>query len=156
MTRIPDRLTEGASSLLGPAGSGIQWLGGVVVVCGNKLKEVLLQSGREDLLTATIASIGLLGPVWIVFGGLELLGANNNALCTSGGIEIPALLVTTMFEALFAIFVLKGIFRTMVALSQTRDELVDPMLSIGAALLPVLLGSMLVVGNNSLIACLYS
>lgn len=155
MAKIPDRLTEGVSSLLGPAGSGVRWLGGAVVACGVAFRGVLFQSGQEDLLTATIASIGLLGPVWLAFGGMGLLGANNTALCTSGGMGIPALLVTTIFEVLVALFVLKGLLRTMVALSQTRDELVDPVLSIGAAIIPVLLGSLLVVGDGSLIACLY-
>ncbi|RRJ28048.1 hypothetical protein [Halocatena pleomorpha] len=155
MVTIPDRLTERVSSLLGPAGSGVRWLGGVIVVCGVTLKGVLLQSGREDIRTATIVSIGLLGPVWLAFGGMEMLGANNSMLCTTGEMGIPTLVVTTMFEALVALFVLKGLLRTMIALSQTRDDLVDPVLSIGAAILPVLLGSVLVVGNGSLIACLY-
>lgn len=141
--------------MLGPAGGGIRWLGGAIVACGVTLRGVLFQSGQQDLRTATLASIGLLGSVWLVFVGMGLLGAHNSALCTTGGMGIPALLVTTIFEILVALFVLKGLLRTMVAVSQTRDELVDPVLSIGAAIIPVLLGSFLAVGNNSLITCLY-
>ncbi|UPM41772.1 hypothetical protein [Halocatena salina] len=155
MVTIPDRLKNGMSSLLGPAGSGIQWLGGAVVVCGVTLKGVLFQSGREDLLTATITSIGLLGPVWLAFGGMAMIGANNSVLCTTGEIGIPALLVTTIFEALVALFVLKGLLRLMISISQAENELTDPMLSIGAAILPVLFGSVLSVEGGSLIACLY-
>lgn len=155
MVGIPDRLTEGISSLFGPAGNGVRWLGGAVVVCGVAFKGVCLQPGRRDLLTATTASVGLLGPVWLVLGGVGLIGASNSVLCSSGGMGILALLITTLFEVLVALFVLKGLLRTMIALSQTRDELVDPVLSLGAAIIPVLLGSLLQVGNNSLIVCLY-
>lgn len=155
MAKIPERLTEGLSSLLGPAGDGIRWLGGAVVVCGVACKGVLIQPGQRDLITATVLSIGLLGPVWLALGGVQVIGASNSVVCTNGGMGYLALLITTIFEVLVAVFVLKGLIRTMFALSQTRDELVDPVLSLGAAMIPLLLGSVLQVGNESLILCLY-
>lgn len=155
MAKIPDRLVRGVSSLWGPAGAGVRWFGGAVVVCGQTLKEVLIQSGRRDLLASTIASVCLLGSVWLVFGGIQAIGVSHGMVCTSEQMGILALSITSLFEILIVLFLLKGLLRTMVALSRTSDELIDGPLSVGAALIPILLASLLRVGNTSLIACLY-
>lgn len=155
MATIPDRLRRGVSSLLGPAGSGIRWLGRTVVSRGSVLKSVPTQSGRRDLLASAIASVCLLGSVWFVLGGAQVLGVTPSALCPSGQMGLFAQLITSLFEVLIALFLLKGLLRTMIALSRTSDELVDGALSIGAAIVPVVLASLLHVGNSSLLLCLY-
>lgn len=153
-----DERTEGAS-LFGPAGAGLRWTAGTVaggsLTVVVRLRDWLLQEGQQDLLTATVVSVGLLGPVWLVFGGLQLIGVSNSVLCSSGGMSVLAVPVAGLVELLVFMFVLKGLLRLMIATSRGGEELVDPLLSIVGAIIPIVIGSFLELENQSLLNCLY-
>lgn len=154
---LEDESAEG-SSLFGPAGSGLRWTAGTVVggclTLVGWLRNWLLQDGQQDLLTATITSVGLLGPVWMLLGGMELIGVSKNVLCSSKEMSVLAVPIAGLVELLVFMFILKGLLRLMIATSR-GEEPVDPLLSIVAAIIPLVLGSFFEIGNDTLLNCLY-
>ncbi len=153
-----DSETEG-SSLLGPAGASLRWVGRTVIggnfILVGGLKAQSLQDGRQDILTATLVSIGLLGPIWIILGGLHLIGVRQNVLCSNGEIKVLLVPIAGLLELLVFAFILKGLLRLMIALSQADEKLANPLLSMVAAIIPLVIGSFFEVGNDSLLSCLY-
>lgn len=149
----------GGSLLLGPAGAGLRWIGsttfGWVLLLAVVVHQGLMQGGRRDVFTATVAAAGLLIPVWLVIWGGQTIGVSRGVLCSSGQMSLLTMLVVGLLELLVAFFLFKGIFRAMLLLSRASDELLDSLLSIGASIVPILLGTFLHVGNASLISCLY-
>lgn len=152
-----DESTEG-SSLFGPAGAGLRWTAGAIIggcfAVVSWLRSWLFQDGQQDILTATVASVGLLGPVWMVLEGMGLIGVSKNVLCSSGEMSVLAVPIAALVELLVFMFILKGLLRLMIATSR-GEEPVDPLLSISAAIIPLVLGSLLEIGNDSLLSCLY-
>lgn len=149
----------GGSLLWGPAGAGLVWVSsttvGVGILLAVVMYELLTQGGRRDIFTATIGAVGLLVPVWLVLWGGQTLGVSRGVLCTSGQMGLFAVLVAGLLELLVAFFLLKGLIRAMVFLSRASDELTDSFLSMGAATVPIFLGTLLHIGNVSLITCMY-
>lgn len=159
MGKITERLTDRGSSsdddggitLLGPAGDSLRWGSAAAVSAVLTLKVVPMQSGRRDILTATGAAIVLFAPIWLAVGAGDMLGMR---LCTDGQMGIVATGLAGLLQLLVLVFVLKGLLRTMVALSRD-DELADPVLSMAAGVIPAVIGSVLTVGGSSLLACLF-
>ncbi|UPM45036.1 hypothetical protein [Halocatena salina] len=147
------------SSLFGPAGTTLRWIVSATIggslTCIGRLKSWSLQNGRQDLFTATLLSLELLGPVWIILGAMQEIGVNKNVLCSSGDPNVLAGPIAGLVELLVFVFVLKGLLRSMIATSRVDEKLTDPLLSIAAAIVPLVIGSVLEVGNESLLECLY-